>query len=584
MSVCLAMVCKNESALIRTALASVKPFIDRWVVVDTGSTDGTQDIVREEMKGLPGTLLERPWLNWSHNRTESINLAKQSGCDFIFILDADEQVKAPAGFKLDLDPKNAYWVNINYGAITYARPNILSAKHSWHYVGVTHEYLTAPENPPRIQLPITLETNPARTDKTPEKCLLDAQLLEEGLIAEPENSRYRFYLAQSYRDCGQIEKAVENYALRATLGGWFEEVWYSLFQVALLKERMKRPETEIVTAYLQAYENNPRRAESLGSLARYLRCLKRYNLAYLFATRVKDMAVPDEKLFIDLSFYQWRCLDEYSIAAYWTENYLQSLQACERLLASGFLPSWEVERVTKNKNFAAVKLPGTIPPVNRLQVSDPLVTAVMLIHDRTQYLPQALECFLDQTYAKSELVIVDDGHEPLFIPEDPRIRYVHLEEVKTIGEKRNIGCTMARGQVIVNWDDDDWSHPYRIESQVARLLFSGKSLTGYNKLLYWNEPDSKTYKFICEAPYAAGSSQCFLKSWWQGHRYPNLQSGEDREMSAMASLEGQLDCQDGGQMLVARAHEENTWKPPLGNIQFPAWSRDEFPIEFLSKQ
>src|SRR5208282_257231 len=250
MSVCLAMICKNESALIRVALASVKPFIDRWVVVDTGSTDGTQDIVRDEMKGIPGTLLERPWLNWAHNRTEGIDLAKQTGADFVFILDADERVVVPADFKLQLDPSNAYWVNIHYGAITYARPNILSSRHTWKYVGVTHEYLAASENPPRVQLPITLETNPARTDKTPEKCALDAKLLEEGLIAEPENSRYRFYLAQSYRDCGQIEKAIGNYEMRAKAGGWFEEVWYSLFQVALLKEQMKSPEEEVIAAYL----------------------------------------------------------------------------------------------------------------------------------------------------------------------------------------------------------------------------------------------------------------------------------------------------------------------------------------------
>ena len=593
--------CKNEEKLICTALASVKPFIDCWVIIDTTSEDqhglpalrnANSWAVEKEMSALPGRYIpERPWKNWAANRSETIYEAKRFLAErypdednFIFILDADERVVVPADFKLQLDPSNAYWVNIHYGAITYARPNILSSRHTWKYVGVTHEYLAASENPPRVQLPITLETNPARTDKTPEKCALDAKLLEEGLIAEPENSRYRFYLAQSYRDCGQIEKAIGNYEMRAKAGGWFEEVWYSLFQVALLKEQMKSPEEEVIAAYLAAYENNPHRAEALGSLARYLRCFGRYNLALMFAAKAKSIPVPDEKLFIDLSFYKWRCLDEYSIAAYWTGNYRESLQACDKLLTSGDLPAWEIERVNKNKNFSQIKLPAPTPAVTRPRTSHPLVSAVMLIHDRVQYLPQAIECFLNQTYVNSELVIVDDGHEPLIIPEDSRIRYVHLDEVKTIGAKRNIGCQMARGDVIVNWDDDDWSHPHRIESQVARLLFSNKMLTGYNRLLYWNEPDSKTYKFICEAPYAAGSSQCFWKTWWGSHQYPDLQSGEDRAMSETARAAGQLDCQDGGQMLVARAHHKNTWEPPLGNVQFPTWDRGDFPIEFLSAQ
>ena len=114
------------------------------------------------------------------------------------------------------------------------------------------------------------------------------------------------------------------------------------------------------------------------------------------------------------------------------------------------------------------------------------------------------------------------------------------------------------------------------------LLSSGRQLTGYNKLLYWNEPDGKTYKFVCEAPYAAGSSQCFWKIWWEQHPYPEIHSGEDRVMSAAASGAGQLDCHDGGQMLVARAHEGNTWKPTLGIGMFPACDPVDFPPEFFA--
>src|SRR5208282_5393413 len=177
MSICLAMMCKNEAEFIRTALWSIIPHIQHWVIVDTGSTDATKDIIREELASIPGELYEREWVDWATNRSEVVALAKASGCDFIFILDADEKVILPEGFDLGgLDPANAYWGTVQYGSMRYDRPNIISARHNWHYLGVTHEYLTPdPENPTAILLPLTLETNIKRTDKSPEKCMADVE-------------------------------------------------------------------------------------------------------------------------------------------------------------------------------------------------------------------------------------------------------------------------------------------------------------------------------------------------------------------------------------------------------------------------
>ena len=59
-ALCLNMIVKNESHVIRRCLDSVRPFIDSWVIVDTGSTDGTEDIIREHLKDIPGQLHERP--------------------------------------------------------------------------------------------------------------------------------------------------------------------------------------------------------------------------------------------------------------------------------------------------------------------------------------------------------------------------------------------------------------------------------------------------------------------------------------------------------------------------------------------
>src|SRR5262249_23581331 len=98
-SICLNMIVRNEAPVIRRCLASVRPLIDHWVIVDTGSTDGTQDIIREYLRDLPGELHERPWQNFPHNRNEALALAR-GRADYTFFIDADELLEIAPDFAL----------------------------------------------------------------------------------------------------------------------------------------------------------------------------------------------------------------------------------------------------------------------------------------------------------------------------------------------------------------------------------------------------------------------------------------------------------------------------------------------------
>ena len=112
------MIVKNESHIVHELIDSVAAYIDYWVVVDTGSTDGTQDIIRGHMErlGIPGELHERPWRDFGHNRSEAISLA-QGHCDYIWTMDADDMVVGTPdfsrltadGYTMRIDDGVVYW-------------------------------------------------------------------------------------------------------------------------------------------------------------------------------------------------------------------------------------------------------------------------------------------------------------------------------------------------------------------------------------------------------------------------------------------------------------------------------------------
>jgi glycosyltransferase involved in cell wall biosynthesis len=171
----------------------------------------------------------------------------------------------------------------------------------------------------------------------------------------------------------------------------------------------------------------------------------------------------------------------------------------------------------------------------------------------------AVRCFEQQTYKNLELIIVDDGDEQIQLPPDSRIRYIHLDARATVGAKRNIGARAARGEIIAALDDDDWSSPHRIENQVERLAQSGKAVTGYNETIRYDEDTQRLYISAAAYPYhASGTSQCYLKSWWEKNPFPNISCGEDMEFSHVAIMSQQLTTEPLGGMIVARKHSTNT--------------------------
>lgn len=343
------MIVKNEAHVIRRCLDSVRPYISTWVIVDTGSTDGTQDLVRAHLADIPGRLVERPWRDFGTNRSEAIALAR-GNADYILVMDADHVFAAPPGYRFETLDADAYYITHRYTGVEYGIAVLLADRIAWRYEGVLHEYVTADVAHRIVPLTgpwIDVFHEGARS-RDPQTYARDAAVLEAALAREPGNTRYAFYLAQSLKDAGELSRALAAFRARATMGGWDEEAWQARYQAAVLVERLGLPAAEVERAYLEAFNARPSRAETLVQLARWHRTRQEWPLALLFARAAAATARPPDQLFVEDAAYTWRALDELAVAAWHAGARDEGRRAAERLVAERCFPETERERIERN--------------------------------------------------------------------------------------------------------------------------------------------------------------------------------------------------------------------------------------------
>jgi glycosyltransferase involved in cell wall biosynthesis len=355
-TVCLCMIVKNEAPVIARCLDSVRPIITHWVIVDTGSTDGTQDIIRDHLRGLPGTLYERPWKDFAFNRSEALELARPHG-DFSLIIDADDALELPEGYRLPPLLDDCYMIQIRDNALAYQRKQLVNNRLRWFYRGVLHEFMESdgPHSTGQLDGVIMRRNHDGARRRDPETYRRDAAILERALKTESDQflrTRYTFYLAQSYRDCNEPEKAIRIYQKRSKLGGWQDEVFVSLYQAAKLMEKLDYPEDEVIAAYQAATDALPTRGEAIHAASRFCRLRKRYAQGYEIARAGLSLRAPSGGLFAEPWVYETGILDEYAVNAYWADHPVECLDACLKILESGKLAAGQVQRIAANARHA----------------------------------------------------------------------------------------------------------------------------------------------------------------------------------------------------------------------------------------
>lgn len=429
-TICLTMIVKDEAPVIRRCLDSVRPLIDHWVIVDTGSSDGTQDIIRGHLKDVPGSLHERPWRDFAHNRSEALSLARPHG-DYSLIIDADDALEIPAGFQIPELGADSFIVDIQDGGIRYQRPQLVRNTLPWRYQGVLHEFLTCEEAGPPGHLPVLMHRNhDGARRRDPQTYRKDAAILEAALGCETDAfliSRYTFYLAEAYRDCGEKEKALQHYLERGELGFWQEEVFVSLYAAGQIKEQLGHPEQEVIDAYLRAADALPARAEALHGASRFCRYKGRNEEGYQLARRGLDIPLRTDALFVEPWIYEYGLLDELAVNGYWSGHYRECLDASLKILATGKLSGGDMQRVVANARLASERLPGEarapnlgslgaegfieqhalVPPrpLRSRLAAAPRVLVAILAKQKEPSLPLYLDCIEALDYPKSSIVL-----------------------------------------------------------------------------------------------------------------------------------------------------------------------------------
>lgn len=372
--ICLNMIVRNEAHVIQEGLDTVAPYIASWVIVDTGSDDGTQEVIRKHMAslGIPGDLHERPWRNFGENRSEALTLAQGHG-DYIWVIDADDVVVGAPDFRgLRAD---VYNLRYRDGSVSYWRRQLFRDQMTWRYVGVVHEYAEcdSPYVEERLDGDYVIDSRRlGARNLDSRKYERDRDLLLNEVERHPDDARSVFYLAQSYFDMGDFESARRWYARRTEMPGWDEETFCAMLRVAESKSVLGAPWPDVQDAYLRAWEFRPTRAEPLHAIAYKYRTDERYQLGHLFAQRAADVPASDDALFVGAEIYAWRAVDEQAICASWIGRQDEAFTLCRRLLARADLPDDDRERIAGNRDVS-------VPIMIEAASSYPVVLARSLI-------------------------------------------------------------------------------------------------------------------------------------------------------------------------------------------------------------
>ena len=407
----LCMIVKDEAHTIARTLRSAKPYVDRWCILDTGSTDATPDIVLGEMSDTPGTLIRGGFIDFATTRNRLLSLAAESSepGTFLLLLDADDvleggealrafleephcecegftcaddcpypqwatRVRSQEAFHLTMRQGSCVWPSarvVRADAVERPRPTECTDVRNpdggcpkclwepgWRYVGAVHEVLCHPDRPaPSITIPgVTIRHEPpaASVEKSRARWERDLALLWKDIDADPENARAWYYLGLTFMRLGRTNEAITAFGIRLKMSGYWQERYDSAYERArLCRQKGGELTLDFISGMLDAHAIDPRRAEPLVALAEHYLTRKPpgFGPAFTCALRAFDLAkrAPEDALFLHADVYEWRAASVLAWAAWYLGEYEIGEHAARLALQHG--PAELREHHEKNLRF-----------------------------------------------------------------------------------------------------------------------------------------------------------------------------------------------------------------------------------------
>ena len=365
-TICLNMIVKNETKNLEKLFKSIHNVIDYYVIHDTGSTDGTPEMIENLMNnyGISGEIFHEGWKNFGYNRQKALESAYNStfNPDYVFIIDADEEFyfKDKSWFK-NLT-KDMYNIKRLFGSIEYYQPVIINVRNKnqvgWEWKAPVHNYLSSKsaktkENVDKELVHIISHCHggaKSHNVTSEEKYLRDAKLLLEYLEENPNDPRSLFYLAQSYKDAGKIEESIKWYKKRLTVNGWIQEKYISCYNIGNLLRRIGKTE-EAFYYYLLSYEYDNSRYECFYEMIKINRINGRKRLAFSLYKQLKPFVNNSGKLFLTSSVHDWKLDYEVSIIAFYSRAYQDGIDCFKRLFNCKTIAKNMIASIFKNFGY-----------------------------------------------------------------------------------------------------------------------------------------------------------------------------------------------------------------------------------------
>ena len=486
-TLCLNMIVKNESHIIERLLSSVVNIIDTYCIEDTGSTDDTPTIITNffEKHSIKGKIVHEKFINFSYNRTHAYQQCSGIS-DYVIFLDAD-MIFTTTLSKEELQKRLAQYSvhHIFQGSKSsfhYKNVRIVKNNMNAKYVTPTHEYFSAPPDATYNTFDVKDVFIDDRGDggSKSNKFERDILLLSKELEENPDDVRCTFYLANSYRDNVNIDKAIEYYEKRIKLGGWVEEQWYSAYMIGNLYFHNKKEIEKGIYYWILAYNIYPNRAENLYELVKYYREKEFYIVAYTFyqlARVAQETNAPWDFLFTKLDIYEYKLDYEFTILGYYYNKGEYSLRnSCMKVLQHRLTEDWVLKNTYSNYKFYTETLSKyalTIPDCNaeilapKLHIPEFVSSTPSLLYDEENH--KLFVCTRHVNYSINEkgdyvnqsnivthnsMKVIDvknshwktiDNEQKISYDESLDNRYVGIEDVRIFLHSKGILYTGNRG-------------------------------------------------------------------------------------------------------------------------------------------